>query len=112
MLGDILSELGLSLVGGLISPSTDRERVALNLALSVVAMGAEAWAFFSVPNPLHGPAWVFCLVMFGFILGVIALVFSTACLVRLEGYRAMSGLALILALLAVFGPLSLLALGK
>lgn len=105
MLGDILGELGWSLIGDLLSPSTDRGRVRFNLGLSVTAVSAQGFAFTAFDNPLRGSEWAFGLMMLGMLLGIVALVFSVASLVRLEGYRGLSVITALLGGLAACWPL-------
>jgi hypothetical protein len=108
MLGDIFGELGSWLIGDLLAPSTDRGRTWLNLVFSFIAVGAQIGAFSAVGNPLRGPQWAFGLMMLGVFLGIVAFVFSLACLVRLEGHRVRSGVSAALAGVALLWPLSLL----
>ena len=76
-----------------------------NLGLSVVALAVEGAAFTAFDNPLKGPDWAFGLTTLGVILGIVALVFSVACLLRLEDYRGLSLFTALLAGLAVCFPL-------
>ena len=52
--GDILGELASSVIGDLLSPSTDRGRVRFNWVLSVIAAAVQVWTFTTVHNPLEG----------------------------------------------------------
>ena len=103
MLGEVLSELAASAFGDAFSPSTNRGRAWLTFVLSVIAAGLQAALFAAVADPLRGPQWAFNSVVLGTILGIIALAYSGASLIRVEEHR---GLSLISAPLAMFAAVA------
>ena len=92
MLRDIIGEVVSSVVTDLLSPSTDRGGAWFNLALSVTAVGLQAFTFATIRNPVLGPEWAFGSMLIAMLLGIVALVISAVSLARHEDHRAVSGI--------------------